>query len=243
MTNQPNNIAPDDTPEPEALEPFEEIDEDLDGLEEDDLELDDLALLDEDESYEADPDHVVPPDDLDDFPEVEITTAGVVEAVLFAADEPIAPDKLAEIADLSGVKQLRDIIVELNGKYQQMTCSFRIESIAGGFQMLTLPPFNTWLSKLLKVRSESKLSPAALETLAIISYKQPILRVDIEAIRGVACGEMVRQLCDKGLAKIVGRAEVIGRPLLYGTTKRFLQVFGLNSLKDLPTAEDLKKPD
>jgi segregation and condensation protein B len=109
--------------------------------------------------------------------------------------------------------------------------------------MLTLSPFNTWLSKLLKVRSESKLSPAALETLAIISYKQPILRVDIEAIRGVACGEMVRQLCDKGLVKIVGRAEVLGRPLLYGTTKRFLQVFGLNSLKDLPTAEDLKKPE
>jgi segregation and condensation protein B len=99
------------------------------------------------------------------------------------------------------------------------------------------------LRKLVKVRSENKLSPAALETLAIIAYKQPIMRVDIEAIRGVVCGEMVRQLIDKGLVKIAGRAQVLGRPLLYGTTKRFLDVFGLNSLKDLPTAEDLKKPD
>jgi len=109
--------------------------------------------------------------------------------------------------------------------------------------MLTLSVYNLWLQKLLRVRSEDKLSPAALETLAIIAYKQPVMRADIEAIRGVAVGEVVRGLMYKGLVKIVGRAEVLGRPMLYGTTKKFLETFGLNSLKDLPKVEELKKPD
>ena len=172
----------------------------------------------------------------------EITTASVIEAVLFASDEPITPKKLAEIVGTGGVKEIRQHIVELNEKYDRQNFAFRIESIAGGYQMLTRSEYNVWLSKLLKVRSESKLSPAALETLAIISYKQPIMRVDVEAIRGVGCGEMIRQLCEKGLVKIVGRAEELGRPLLYGTTKKFLEVFGLSSLRDLPQAQDLKPP-
>ncbi len=109
--------------------------------------------------------------------------------------------------------------------------------------MLTLSPYNYWLKKLLRARSDSKLSPAALETLAIIAYKQPVIRADIEAIRGVAVGEVIRNLMYKGLVKVVGRAEVLGRPMLYGTTKKFLGNFGLNSLKDLPKTEELKKPD
>lgn len=176
-------------------------------------------------------------------PDIEITTTSVIEAVLFCSDEPITPKKLVEIVGTGSVKDIRSIVDELNEKYEQMNCAFRIEGIAGGYQMLTQPAYNTWLRKLLKVRSETKLSPAALETLAIVAYKQPIIRVEIEAIRGVAVGEMLRQLSEKGLAKIVGRAEELGRPLLYGTTKKFLEVFGLNSLKDLPTVEDLKNPD
>ena len=108
--------------------------------------------------------------------------------------------------------------------------------------MLTLSPYNYWLKKLLRARSESKLSPAAVETLAIIAYKQPVMRADIEVVRGVSAGEVIRTLCYKGLVKIVGRAEVLGRPMLYGTTKKFLEVFGLNTLKDLPKIEDFKKP-
>ncbi len=108
--------------------------------------------------------------------------------------------------------------------------------------MLTLNLYNHWLKKLLRVRGDSKLSPAAMETLAIIAYKQPVMRADIEAIRGVAAGDIIRSLCYKGLVKIVGRAEVLGRPMLYGTTKKFLELFGLNSLKDLPKIEELKKP-
>ncbi len=108
--------------------------------------------------------------------------------------------------------------------------------------MLTLPCYNLWLQKLIRVRGESKLSPASIETLAIIAYKQPAIRADIEAIRGVASGEMIRGLMSKGLVKMVGRADIIGRPMQYGTTKRFLEVFGLDSLKDLPTIEELKRP-
>jgi segregation and condensation protein B len=105
-----------------------------------------------------------------------------------------------------------------------------------------LSAYSHWLKKLIHSREDSSLSQAALETLAIIAYKQPIIRADIEAIRGVAAGEMIRNLMYKGLVKITGRAEVLGRPMLYGTTKKFLEIFGLNSLTDLPKVEELKKP-
>ena len=172
---------------------------------------------------------------------VETTTESVVEAILFASDEPLSANRLANIVE-TGVKQVRDHIKNLNDKYEQDNHAFRIEQIAGGFQMLTLGPYNHWLKKLLRVRSDGKLSPAAIETLAIIAYRQPVIRADIEVIRGVAAGEMVRSLMYKGMVKIVGRAEVLGRPMLYGTTKKFLEVFGLNTLKDLPKIEEFKKP-
>jgi segregation and condensation protein B len=172
----------------------------------------------------------------------EPTVESVVEAVLFASDEPLSAERLSNIVE-TGVRQVRQHIESLNNKYQTNGSAFRIEQIAGGYQMLTLSPYNYWLEKLLRARSDSKLSPAALETLAIISYKQPVMRADIESIRGVAAGDLIRSLMYKGLVKIVGRAEVLGRPMLYGTTKKFLEIFGLNSLKDLPKVEELKKPE
>jgi len=188
---------------------------------------------DEDEPEEDEPE---PEEDF------EVTAETVVEAILFASDEPLTPARLAKIAEID-TRQIRQHIKNLNNKYRANKNAFRIEKIAGGFQMLTLSPYNYWLKKLLTVRSDSKLSPAALETLAIIAYKQPIIRADIEAVRGVAAGEMIRNLMYKGLVKIVGRAEILGRPILYGTTKKFLEVFGLNSLKDLPKIEELKRPE
>jgi len=175
-------------------------------------------------------------------PEGELTMESVTEAVLFASDESLTAARLADIVGTS-IKRLRQHIQNLNNKYQANNNAFRIEQIAGGYQMLTLSAYNLWLKKLLRVRSDTKLSPAALETLAIIAYKQPVIRADIEAIRGVQVGEIVRNLMYKGLVKIVGRAEVLGRPMLYGTTRKFLETFGLNSLKDLPKIEELKKPD
>lgn len=170
------------------------------------------------------------------------TVESVIEAVLFATDEPLPEGKLAGIVETTA-KQVRESIKSLNSRYEAGNNAFRIEQIAGGYQMLTQPIYNSWLKKMLRVRSDSKLSPAAMETLAIIAYKQPIIRADIEAIRGVAVGEVIRSLMYKGLVKIVGRAEILGRPMLYGTTKKFLEVFGLNSIKDLPKAEELKNPD
>jgi segregation and condensation protein B len=173
---------------------------------------------------------------------VETTVESVIEAVLFASDEPLTDARLASVVELGSGKQVRECIENLNNKYRANNSAFRIEKIAGGYQMLTLSVYNSWLQKLLRVRTDSKLSQAALETLAILAYKQPIIRADVEAIRGVASGEIIRSLMFKGLVKIVGRAEVLGRPLLYGTTKKFLEVFGLNTLKDLPKIEELKKP-
>jgi len=173
--------------------------------------------------------------------QTDLSAESVVEAVLFASDEPLTAERLANIAE-SRVKQIRQHIKSLNEKYQANKNTFRIEQVAGGYQMMTLSPYNHWLKKLLRARSDSKLSPAALETLAIIAYKQPVIRADIEAIRGVTVGEIIRGLMYKGLVKIVGRAEVLGRPMLYGTTKKFLEIFGLNTLKDLPKVEELKKP-
>jgi segregation and condensation protein B len=175
-------------------------------------------------------------------PELVPTVESVLEAILFATDEPLTDSKLAGIVETT-TKQVRDSIESLNAKYVAENHAFRIEQIAGGYQMLTLNTYNSWLKKMLRARSDNKLSPAAMETLAIIAYKQPIIRADIEAIRGVAVGEVVRSLMYKSLVKIAGRAEILGRPMLYGTTKKFLEIFGLNSLKDLPKAEELKNPD
>ncbi len=175
-------------------------------------------------------------------PEQAPTVESVIEAILFATDEPLTDSRLAAIVETSA-KQIRESIESLNAKYAANNNAFRIEQIAGGYQMLTLNLYNSWLKKMLRARSDTKLSPAALETLAIIAYKQPIIRADIEAVRGVASGEVIRSLMYKGLVKITGRAEILGRPMLYGTTKKFLEVFGLNSLKDLPKAEELKNPD
>jgi segregation and condensation protein B len=125
----------------------------------------------------------------------------------------------------------------LNEQYTASNRSFRIEQVAGGYQILTLAQFGPALNALHQREVDAKLTKAALETLAIIAYKQPILRADIEAIRGVACGETIRSLMEKHLVRIAGRAEVPGRPILYGTTKRFLELFGLNNLKDLPQPE------
>ena len=109
--------------------------------------------------------------------------------------------------------------------------------------MLTLPTYNTWIRRLKQTNKDNKLSQAAMETLAVVAYKQPVVRADIEAIRGVSAGEMLNRLREVGLIKIVGRAEDVGRPMLYGTTKRFLEVFGLSGLEDLPAVEEMQAGD
>ncbi len=166
--------------------------------------------------------------------------AAMVEAILFSSDSPLTVNKIAQVAELAGTRSVRQAIETLNARYEQMACAFHIEAVAGGYQMLTRPEYHDVLSRLLRARSQTRLTHASLETLAIVAYRQPILRADIEAIRGVGCGEVLRGLMEKQLVKIVGRAEVLGRPMLYGTTRRFLEVFGLSSLDDLPRVEELR---
>lgn len=164
----------------------------------------------------------------------------VVEALLFAADAPLSAAKLAELVGAGTQTEVRLAIASLNDQYRDLGMSFRIEEIAKGYQMMTLPEYRPWLAKLNRQRSETRLSDAALETLAIVAYKQPIIRADIESIRGVACGDSLNKLRDLGLVRIIGRADVVGRPMLYGTTKKFLDLFGLADLDDLPPMEALK---
>ena len=162
-----------------------------------------------------------------------------LEALLLGTHHPLTPARLAELLGLPGTRAIRPAVTALNDAYAQTDRSFRVEQVAGGYQILTLPRFGEVLKKLHQKEIDAKLTKAAVETLAIVAYKQPILRADVEAIRGVASGETIRSLMEKHLVKIAGRAEIPGRPILYGTTKRFLELFGLNTLKDLPPSQAL----
>ena len=162
----------------------------------------------------------------------------IVEALLFATDQPLPIRRLTETIGVEKGKVLEALDL-LRQEYQSTERSFQIEEIAGGFQLLSKPEYHEWILRLEKKNVEGKLSPAALETLAVIAYKQPILRSTIDAIRGVESSQTLRGLIEKGLVKIVGRDETLGRPLLYGTTKRFLEYFGLRSLQDLPRTQEL----
>lgn len=172
----------------------------------------------------------------------EVDSSSIIEAVLFSADVPLPAARLAQIVGVGGAGDVRARVDELNRRYAEAGASFRVEEIAKGFQLLTLPVYNRWIAKLHQSRADSRLSQAALETLAIVAYKQPALRADIESVRGVAVGDVLNRLREMNLVRIVGRAEEIGRPLLYGTTTRFLEVFGLSSLNDLPKL-DPDQPD
>lgn len=173
-----------------------------------------------------------------------------VEAVLMTADRPLGERRIATILDLedddsskegvNSVRRIRDAIESLNESYEATDRSFRIERVAGGLQVMTLPDYAEDIARLRGARQQWRLSQAAMETLAIIAYRQPILRADLEAIRGVSCGEVLRGLHERRLVKIAGRAEELGRPILYGTTREFLETFGLASLDDLPQSKELR---
>jgi segregation and condensation protein B len=163
-----------------------------------------------------------------------------LEAVLFLAREPLSTRKLAQITSLADGTEARTLIRVLNRYYQQQGTAFRIEEVAGGFQLFARPQFGSWLRRLYQSPVQTRLSSPALETLAVVAYRQPVLRADVEAIRGVQSGEILRQLMERDLVRIVGRSRELGRPFLYGTTKRFLRVFGLRHLDDLPRAAGLR---
>jgi segregation and condensation protein B len=166
-----------------------------------------------------------------------------VEAVLMIADEPLPPRKIAQAAELADAAAARRVLQILRDLLMAEGSAFELLEVAGGFQLLTRPEFARWLSSLRKSPAETRLSAAARETLAIVAYRQPIGRADVEGIRGVHCGETLRLLMEKGFVKIAGRDDSLGRPVLYGTTKRFLQTYGLRSLRELPRREQLTPPE
>lgn len=165
-----------------------------------------------------------------------------VEALVFASERPISESRMKTvlgIEDEDATKQIKEAIDSLNESYDKNARAFRIERVAGGYRPLTREEFAPLVSRLHADRQQQKLSQAALETLSIIAYRQPVMRAEIEVIRGVACGEVLRSIMEKRLVKIVGRAEELGRPMLYGTTRDFLNIFGLASLDDLPDVQGL----
>lgn len=160
-----------------------------------------------------------------------------LEAALYLARQPLTVRRLAKLARLPDGTRARALLKELKRLHVESGSAFRVEQVAGGFQLLTRGPFGPWVRRNLEAPPENRLSTAAMETLAVVAYRQPVTRADIEAIRGVGCEEMLRQLLDRDFVAIGGRIEDLGRPNVYVTTRQFLQAFGLARIEDLPPIE------
>lgn len=167
------------------------------------------------------------------------STKAIVEALLFAAEEPLPASRLASILEETTPGMIDDLVAELNADYLREGRAFHIRTIAGGYRLLTRPEYALWV-KLLQHASRPRLSQAALETLSIVAYRQPVARTELEAIRGVNVDGVLKTLVERDLVRIAGRAEGIGRPLLYATTPHFLEYFGLPDLDALPRPEEVE---
>jgi segregation and condensation protein B len=165
----------------------------------------------------------------------------IVEALLFVSNGPLSVDRVAQVIDGVDRATVCQIMEELRVRFNSNGGAVVLREIAGGFQLCTHPKYSAWVKKLSSVRANSKLSRAALETLAIVAYKQPVTRAEIEAVRGVSCSGVLALLLEKKFIRVAGRQDVPGKPLLYRTTQEFLQHFGLRSLKDLPRVSELKE--
>jgi segregation and condensation protein B len=162
----------------------------------------------------------------------------IVEALILAAREPLSAARLAQAVPRLNAARARELALELRADYEREERGFELAEVAGGFQLRTRPELADFVQRLEQERP-ARLSRAALETLAVIAYRQPVTRGEVEHVRGVDCGPVLRSLLERHLVRIAGHRDVPGRPMLYGTTRRFLEVFGLASLEDLPTLRDL----
>ncbi|MBI5367358.1 MAG: SMC-Scp complex subunit ScpB [Planctomycetes bacterium] len=164
----------------------------------------------------------------------------IVESLLFVSDAPVSAAKLAEAIPGAQAAAVREAASALAADYDAQGRAFGLQEVAGGYQIASRPEFVDYVTRLRKGRDEGRLSSAAMETLAIVAYRQPVSRAQIDAIRGVQSGNLLRALLDKALVRIAGREDAPGQPVLYGTTPKFLQALGLASLADLPRPEELK---
>lgn len=165
--------------------------------------------------------------------------ARIVEAILFASDAPLRAEDIARADETLDEDVVEEALQQLRMEYDEADRAFQVEEVAGGYQLLTRPEFAPYLDRFDTIPRPSRLSGPALETLAIVAYRQPVGRVEIEYIRGVGASGVIKTLQDRDLLEVVGRAEGLGRPLLYGTTRTFLEHFGFRSLEDLPRPEEL----
>ncbi|MEE9224755.1 MAG: SMC-Scp complex subunit ScpB [Bacteroidota bacterium] len=190
----------------------------------------------------------LPMDETQQMTAVDRSLKHIVEALIFASSDPISVDSIRDIFQGLGDNgkarrvesvEIVSLVEELNREYEQNGTAYRISKVAGGFQFATLPQYAEWVGQVYEQKARRKLSQAALETLAIIAYKQPVSKPEVEAIRGVDADYVIRTLLERNLITIIGRAATVGRPLLYGTTKEFLKYFGINDLSELPKPREI----
>jgi len=163
----------------------------------------------------------------------------IIESLLFVAEEPLGAERLKKILE-AAAEAIAEAVTALKADYDARQGGFYLAEVAGGYQFRTRPEYTAWIRRLVDPKPV-RLSRAALETLAIIAYKQPIIRSDVEHIRGVDCGGVLRQLLERKLVRVLGRKEIAGRPLIYATTRKFLETFDLKDLKDLPTPKEIEE--
>ena len=164
----------------------------------------------------------------------------IIESLLFVAEEPLTMEKLKSVLESVEAREIKAALQALGDQYEARGGGFMLYEVAGGWQLRSRPEYNEWIKRMLQP-SPQRLSKPALETLAIVAYNQPIIRADIEHIRGVDCGGVLRQLMERKLVRVLGRKEIPGRPLIYATTKLFLELFGLKDLKDLPSPKEIEE--
>lgn len=165
----------------------------------------------------------------------------VVEVLIFASDIPITVEQIRNLVEEAKSEEIQNAIEILNQEYRQTQRTFQIVRMGGGFQIVTHENFAPWVKKLFQGRLKTKLSQAALETLSVIAFRQPVSKTEIEAIRGVNCDGVIRTLLERKLITIGGRAQGPGRPLLYKTTPEFLQYFGINDISELPRPKEIEE--
>ncbi|MDA8124689.1 MAG: SMC-Scp complex subunit ScpB [Deltaproteobacteria bacterium] len=166
--------------------------------------------------------------------------AAILEALVFASETPLTPERAAEMLPDTDKKEILSLLEELIRQYEARGGGILLREVAGGFQFSTRQDLASWVRKL-KAARPAMLSPAALETLAVVAYRQPLVKGDIDRIRGVDVGGTLKGLLDRKLVRIVGRKDVPGKPIIYGTTAKFLEVFNLKDLSELPTLRELKE--
>lgn len=163
----------------------------------------------------------------------------IIEALIFASDVPLPSKKIKDIIPDIGERDVKKAIQRIKDKYLESQSAFEVVEVAGGYQIVTRPDYSEWVRKLYISRTKNRLTQRALETLAIIAYKQPITKTEVESIRGVNADGVIRTLAERKLITVMGREKAPGNPLLYGTTRHFLEYFGLNDISDLPKLREI----